>query len=77
VKENANYHFFFDEAPYGKKSGLIIEELQNLSNMVSRDCFLWIAFQSDTTPNKKSLEKNSEKFVFLVGVNEQTYCIKR
>lgn len=63
IEANKNSHFFFDEVPYGGNSGLKTNEFQNLSNLVSNDCCLWIAFQSDTTPNQKSLEKNSKKYI--------------
>jgi hypothetical protein len=53
VQENPSSNFFIDEAPVAEKS-FPTETLAKLSEHLLTSNYLWIACQSDKTPNKQN-----------------------
>jgi hypothetical protein len=47
VEENPLDNFFFDEVPVGVGDGITPEDLQKVSEKVSKEKYLWIACRSN------------------------------
>ncbi len=55
MEENPNSHFFFDEVPLGD-GGITAEDLQEVSEKISSEKFLWLACQSQLHPSSDDLK---------------------
>ncbi len=55
MEENPNAHFFFDEVPLGD-GGITAEDLQEVSEKISSETFLWLACQSQLHPSSDDLK---------------------
>ncbi len=62
LKENKGSNFFLDEVLV-RSSGLTGKSLAELSEMVDPDKCLWIACQSDKTPNENDQNLKGEEII--------------
>jgi hypothetical protein len=56
VADNPDSNFFFEEVPLG--NGITAEDLQEISQKISPDYFLWLACQSQLHPSSKDLRES-------------------
>jgi hypothetical protein len=69
VEENPNCHFFFDEVPLG--SEITAEDLQEVSENVSPENFLWLACQSQLHPASDDLRACGNSYFYYVFLSRK------